>query len=93
MEILSEEETSDGYKLEVDLNEEETNALILAGIQSIIDEEDLDVVAKPLLNKSQLTSTDVKIHNLSSDETAVLVNLGFNKVIRDSLSKLDSKDG
>lgn len=90
MKILSEEETEGNVTFDVELTDEETDLLVLAGLQKMIEDSGLPVVA---VRASKMMKVSVKStqHDLSEEEVSLLVNLGFNKVIKEFLDRLDEE--
>jgi hypothetical protein len=88
MKILSEKELDDNVSFEVELTDEETDMLILAGLQKMIEDSGLPVMAIKASKSMKVETT--KSHDLTPEETSELVNLGFNKVIKDYIDKQDA---
>ena len=85
MKILNETELEDSTSFDVELTDEETDLLILAGLQHMIEESGLPVMA--VKASKAMRVEDSKSHELTPEEISELVNLGFNKVLKDYLEK------
>lgn len=83
MEILEPEKLENGEPFQVNLTDEEIDMLIILGLQFIIEESKLPVIAI----KASKNIKHMDTYDLSKEELSELVSNGFNKMLRDFLNK------
>jgi hypothetical protein len=90
VEILNETENEDGsVTMEMDISEEAQGLLLRAGFRSMLSEykdKDKVIVVKPTPEFSENVKDAIK-HELTDEESHLLLQLGFTKILDDAMKQ------